>query len=275
MNITLFSRETDQTTGISKFFPKKAVNESMSDCWSMYGGSLVYGKTDSTITTINPDLFSGLEKIVHFYKTFAYYQNLTKVNYDFDNAVFSNHTFSECPKLQSFEGNMPKLVQGFRMFYNCSSLTHVQCDLPNLSQGVDMFGSNNINTAPRLDEASVKYIVDNIKDWSGDSKIHKISIGTSLSNVTTYNTMFSDKGWSVTWQQNTATADLDNPIELFLRKYKTSLDCVEENSIIYTDGTNYYEIDWATKVPDFEKDEWTKFNTFDEGLNTWNLTKVN
>lgn len=171
----------------------------MSDCWSMYGGSLVYGKTDSTITTINPDLFSGLEKIVHFYKTFAYYQNLTKVNYDFDNAVFSNHTFSECPKLQSFEGNMPKLVQGFRMFYNCSSLTHVQCDLPNLSQGVDMFGSNNINTAPRLDEASVKYIVDNIKDWSGDSKIHKISIGTSLSNVTTYNTMFSDKGWSVTW----------------------------------------------------------------------------
>lgn len=198
MNITLFSRETD-SEGNFKFYPKRAVNGSMTDCWSMYGGTLVYGKTDSTITAINPDLFSGLEKIVHFYKTFAYYQNLTKVNYDFDNAVFSNHTFSDCPNLQSFESNMPNLINGFRMFYRCKSLTHVQCDLPNLSQGVDMFGSDNVNVAPKLDDASVKYIVDNIKDWSGDSKEHKIGIGTTSSIRDKYATSFSNKGWKVDW----------------------------------------------------------------------------
>lgn len=210
MNITLFSRETDQTTGISKFFPKKAVNESMTDCWSMYGGSLVYGKTDSTITTINQESFSGLEKIIHFYKTFSYYENLTKVNYDFDNAVFSNHTFSNCPKLQSFEGDMPKLVNGFRMFYMCPSLTHVRCDLPNLSQGVDMFGTDEYNyksAAPRLDEASIKYIVDNIKDWSSEGGVHEISIGTTLSDTTTYDTMFSNKGWKVKWIKNEPTTN--------------------------------------------------------------------
>lgn len=62
-----------------------------------------------------------------------------------------------------------------------------------------MFGSDNVNLAPRLDDASVKYIVDNIKDWSGDDKPHTIGIGTTSSIRDKYATSFSNKGWTVDW----------------------------------------------------------------------------
>lgn len=259
MNIILYNkkntsytskpRETDESTKNAELFlfSKGFHFENINRAMSTSGGSGIFyiPQSDLVLEEITPKRFYGLEVIVNAYQLFAYQKNLKTVIGDFN-----------------------LLENGGQMFRYCTNLTYFDGNLSSLDNGSNMFA----NTI--LDEQSLYNISTKIKDW-GESpeRTHEITLGTTVSNTDQYHNILTQKGWSVAWQKQTASTDVNSNDELLLKK--TKVDSIEENQDLYTDGVNYYIVDWATKVSDSIRDEWTKFNTFDEGLNTWNLTKVN
>lgn len=131
---------------------------------------------------------------------------LQEIHCNLDNLVTGTEMFTENDQLESFTIDMPSLVNGDRMFQGCDALKTFFSNMGSLQSAVDIFNGC------KLQPESLLVLLDNIPDVeNGDLGI--ISIDGSIpekeyTDMLFVNTLdeivslFKDKGWSVTLQQN-------------------------------------------------------------------------
>lgn len=131
---------------------------------------------------------------------------LQEIHCNLDNLVTGTEMFIENDQLKSFAIDMPSLINGDRMFQGCGDLKTYYSNMSNLQSAVDIFNGC------KLQPESLLVLLDTIPDVeNGDLGI--ISIDGSLpeeeyTDMLFVNTLdeivslFKDKGWSVTLQQN-------------------------------------------------------------------------
>lgn len=116
--------------------------------------------------------------------------------------------FYGCTALTSFECDLSSIqyagadgvMDPYGMFQGCTSLTSFNSDLSSLIDGEDMF------TGCKLDKTSVERIVNSLPTHT-DGWNHLIAIGcdaneVSQSDVSTYESTLTAKGWTATFSRN-------------------------------------------------------------------------
>jgi hypothetical protein len=148
----------------------------------------------------------------------------------------NNSMFMYCYSLESFKGDLSRLINGYGMFGDCTSLRTFESDLSSLTNGYDMF--SNWGGYCKLDTSSVQNIATTIKDVNSltngassySSDIYKqinFGIGNSTPNEqeeAAFNTIAS-KGWTV-YVNGEASSNKWNPTSL------TPLDGEEQQTPI-------------------------------------------
>ena len=229
------------------------------------------------LTVFNSELSSLVEGDIMFSTS-----NLSKWNIALPNLKNAAMMFMANMPLTEFYADLPKVQTADSMFGMCKNLVKFRGLLPSLSSGNAMFQDC------KLDARSILCIISSVPTWaSGD---HAITIGCGCSadddskdayaqeigyeSFTTLNDAFIAKGWTVTWQFNgpaAANYSLRGPrseqVKVFAKIAKA-----DEDVASYTDGENFYNLDWGHVVND---DSYEEFESFEAALEHFNLTEIN
>lgn len=115
------------------------------------------------------------------------------------------------------------VINGTSMFEGCTGITGCKSALGNLEDGTDMFKGctsfksiaaslRNLVTAPgmfsgcKLNYMTVVSLANTTKKWT-DGGTHEITIGVNSNEVppaqqNSFNTVMTNRGWTVTWERN-------------------------------------------------------------------------
>lgn len=209
--------------------------------------------------------------------------------------------FQQCA-FKTFIIDLPSLTNGDAMFINCRSLQEFRGCLPALRDARNMFHGC------KLSPLSVMHIIEGIKDVrsetlaeNGESALSSsegtITIGINVTLIegddegnktildtfaqeagykdfNTMNDRFTvDKGWTVTWQsQNSVSIVTPLTREKPLAIYARIEECDKEVAQFTNENQDrFFMIDYGFAVNGPKADTYTKFASFAEAAENWNL----
>lgn len=205
-------------------------------------------------------------------------------------------------KLETFAIDLPSLSSGNSMFYGSTSLEEFRGCLPSLRDARNMFHGC------KLSPLSVMHIIEGIKDvrsetlaensetaLSSTEGIITIGINVTLTegddagnkaildtfaqeagykDFNTMNDRFTvDKGWTVTWQpQNSVSIVTPLTRQKPLAIYARIEECDEQVAEFTNENQDkFYMIDYGFAVNGPKAEEYTKFASFAEAVEYWEV----
>ena len=176
--------------------------------------------------------------------------------------------------ITSFVTDLPNLIDGTGMFYGNSNLKVFRGSLGSLSTATEMFSECT------LDEDSVMYIADGIKDWgTPPTEVHNITIDvdsslTSDATIAGYFAELAQKGWTVVSNYSSvpataATTGTSNGIYAIAHSVNTP----ERATHITAEG-NYVRLETATSVIGPHQHLWSAYPSVEDAILDMELTAI-
>lgn len=264
----------------------------------IYGdlSNLQYG--DGMFQYRNIEVFEvmSLESLCMAVGMFSNVRGLNKFIINCPNLYTGDFMFEMNTDLEEFTSDLSSLMSGNNMFTGCSSLKKFYSAVPNLVDGEDMFSGCILDDKSLyIIATSLPYITEidtygrNITLGLGCTQEELESFVTRkyFSSVEELEQMFEEKGWNVQVQYNGTSAstyglrriESASTPKVYVKKTEVIIDKSNRNKKNHQKIYNYrdaegkkYYVSWCHSTKNV--DDYTEFNSLEEAIETWNLTKV-
>lgn len=229
----------------------------------------------------NAMLESFTSKLPHCTNTELMFQNnkLIKFVIDLPAVTHASQMFAGCTSLQEFRGCLPSLRTASQMFDRCKlsplSVMHI---IESIKDVCSETLAENGESALSSDEGTITIGI-NITLTEGDNEGNKAILNTFAQEAgyKDFNTMNDrltvGKGWTVTWQsQNSVSIVTPLTREKPLAIYARIEECDEQVAEFTNENQDrFFMIDYGFAVNGPKADTYTKFASFAEAAEYWNL----
>lgn len=258
--------------------------------------NLQYGDGMFQYQDIQEFIVTSLHSLCSAVGMFSYTKGLNKFNIDCPNLYVGDYMFEMNTDLEEFTSDLSSLLWGYNMFTGCSSLKKFYSAIPKLEDGEDMF------SGCILDDKSLYIIATSIPDLSEtgyDGKIITLGLDCTeeelesfatrkyFSSVEELTQMFEKKGWVANIQYNGTGAstygfrrtESASAPKVYVKKTEVIIDKSNRDKKNHRKVYNYrdaegkkYHVSWCHNTKNV--DDYTEFNSLEEAIETWNLTKA-